>query len=171
MAKGCRRCGRCRACLDACPTDAFVRPFVLDARRCLAYATIERETDPPEAQWDALGDGHLFGCDDCQTCCPYNHAPRASLPPASPFRRHTRWEEVSLSDLVEADDARFRRLTEGSPLRRPGRRGLARNALMLAASRGDEAALAAGRSHDDPAVEGLAQRLLARRLLPEGEDA
>lgn len=165
------RCGRCRACIDACPTDAFVRPFVLDARRCLSYATIERKTTPPEDQWDALGAEHLFGCDDCQTCCPYNHAPRPSLPDDAPFRPHPRWDETTLADLVAADAATFARLTEGSPLRRPGRLGLARNALMVAAGRGDEAALNAGRAHPDPAIAELAAQLQGRGQGPRGEGA
>jgi len=165
------RCGRCRACLDACPTDAFVRPFVLDARRCLSYATIERKTAPPEDQWDALGAEHLFGCDDCQTCCPYNAAPRAALPEGSPFRPHARWRDVSLSDLIEADEDRFSGLTEGSPLRRPGRRGLARNALLMAARRGDDAALEAARGHSDPSLADLACSLLKRQGAAEGEEA
>lgn len=165
------RCGRCRACLDACPTDAFVRPFVLDARRCLSYATIERRSPPPEDQWDALGAEHLFGCDDCQTCCPYNHAPRPPLPDDAPFRPHPRWDETSLADLVAADEPTFARLTEGSPLRRPGRQGLARNALVVAAARGDEAAVRAGRRHADPELAAFAERLERRQQDPRGEEA
>jgi len=164
------RCGRCRACLEACPTDAFVRPFVLDARRCLAYATIERKTAPPEDQWAALGEGHLFGCDDCQTCCPYNHAPRPSLPEGSPFRPHERWDEVSLADLVAMDDETFGTFTAGSPLRRPSRRGLSRNALLLASGRGDELALEAGRTHADPELRDLAKRLGTRSHEPKSEE-
>ncbi|MEM6790834.1 MAG: tRNA epoxyqueuosine(34) reductase QueG [Myxococcota bacterium] len=160
------RCGHCRACLDACPTDAFVRPFVLDARRCLAYGTIERKSVPTTApETPGAAAEHVFGCDDCQTACPYNRAPRAALPSDSPFALHARWSTTSLAQLVTLDDEGFARLTEGSPLRRAGRRGLARNALMAAAARGDADTLAAGRRHDDEDVAALA------RVLSEEVDA
>src|SRR5690606_6329496 len=156
------RCGSCRACLDACPTDAFEAPYVLDPRRCLSYLTIERRSlDGPFFE---AGD-HLFGCDDCQEACPYNRVP--SPPGQTPFDPLPGWSAATLEELVTADDETFDRLTRGSPLRRAHRRGLARNALHVAASRvrrgldDDDArrALAAGRAHPDPDLAALARSL------------
>ena len=135
------RCGSCTACLDACPTRAFPRPFVLDPRRCVSYWTIESRELPPEPLWDALGE-HLFGCDTCQTACPYNQL--ASPPPerTRPFAPHERWSRL---DEVAWDD-----LSRGTPLRRATRFGLRRNAILLAAHLGDDTVLErAGASSPD----------------------
>lgn len=156
------RCGRCTACLDACPTDAFVAPWVLDPRRCISYLTIELRppVDPlAEVAPEAIGD-HLFGCDVCQEACPYNRVSRPSDEDAErPFRPHPRWASTTRMDLVEADEAAFADLVRGSPLRRPGRAGLARDALTVAFRRGEDEVLARGRDHDDPAVRAHARRL------------
>jgi epoxyqueuosine reductase len=157
------RCGSCTRCLDACPTSAFVAPFVLDPRRCIAYLTIEQREAPPEELREAIGE-HLFGCDDCQDVCPFN---RTAAPPperTAPFHPHARWGELGLDDLVSLDEARWTVVATGTPLRRPGRRGIARNAVIVARSRlrrdpaDTEArrALERAREHDDPAVRALA---------------
>lgn len=162
------RCGRCTACLDACPTDAFAAPWQLDARRCISYLTIELRppADPfAEVSPEQVGE-HLFGCDVCQEVCPYNRAlgaataPGAGDDPRRPFRPHDRWADTTLRDLVDADEARFADLVRGSPLRRPGRAGLARNALTVAAQRGAREVVEAGLDHDDPSVRQHARRLL-----------
>lgn len=147
------RCGSCTLCLDACPTQAFERAFVLDPRRCIAYLTIElRGAMPPEQR---LGVGeHLFGCDICQEVCPYNRARSGDVAPR--YLPLERWRELSLEELVCLDEERFRMLTEGSPLKRATRQGLARNAITILAGRRqlryrvllDKAA----REHDDPVV-------------------
>jgi epoxyqueuosine reductase len=156
------RCGSCTLCLDACPTSAFVAPFVLDPRRCIAYLTIEQKAAPPLELREAIGE-HLFGCDDCQAACPYNRAAAPKPERTAPFHPHARWGELGLDDLARLDEDRFAELTVGTPLRRAGRAGLARNAVVVADNRlrrdPDDrvarAALAAGRAHDDPMVRSL----------------
>ena len=168
------RCGTCTRCLDACPTQAFVAPFVLDARRCVSYLTIEhRSAIAPELR-EAIG-GHLFGCDDCQTVCPFNAAARARAPsPQSdgdPFRPLERWSRLRLEDLLVLDDAGWGALSEGSPLRRVGRSAIARNAAIVLGNRGDRAALTvlreAARSHDDATVRDAARWAIARLVGPQ----
>jgi epoxyqueuosine reductase len=160
------RCGSCRACLDACPTDAFPQPFVLDPRRCVSYATIEIRSAPAAEMRPALGE-HLFGCDVCQEVCPYNVVAPPPPQDTEPFQPLERWAGVSLSELVGADEARWAELSRGTPLRRATRVGLARNALLVAArlfSDGDETARAAlerGLSHDDPSIRQLAGELMS----------
>jgi epoxyqueuosine reductase len=154
------RCGSCRACLDACPTEAFTAPFVLDPRRCIAYATIEaRSAAAPEVA--AHVGEHLFGCDDCQSACPYN---RVAAPPAAdtaPFRPLPVWGRTTLADLAGADEAGFAALAAGSPVRRAGRSGMARNAALVARARAGDAdaaaALAAAARHDHPMVRATAE--------------
>jgi epoxyqueuosine reductase len=127
------RCGSCTRCLEACPTDAFVRPFVLDARRCVSYLTIELRGAIPVELREGVGD-RVFGCDVCQEVCPYN---RTALPDASTtveFAPDARVRDLDVGDLVAMDDARFRALTEGSPLARAGRAGMVRNALVVIAN-------------------------------------
>jgi len=158
------RCGACTRCLDACPTSAFAAPFVLDPRRCVSYWTIEQREAPPEELRDAIGE-HLFGCDDCQDVCPFN---RAAPPPeetTEPFRPHARWAELDLAALASVPEARWEEVAEGTPLRRAGRGGLARNAALVAASRlrhgrgGDEErrALEAAAESDDAAAREVAR--------------
>lgn len=122
------RCGTCTACLDACPTAAFDGPYVLDARRCIAYLTIEHRGAIPEAFHAAIGDW-LFGCDVCQEVCPWNRrAPIArDLAPASP--------PPPLEDLVAMSGEEFAERFRGSPLKRARREGLARNAAIVLANR------------------------------------
>jgi epoxyqueuosine reductase len=139
-------CGTCTACLDACPTGAFVGPWVLDARRCLAYLTIEHRGDVPDEWKPAMGDW-LFGCDVCQEVCPWNRkAPPArepALAPSAPL--------PSLTALLEMDDTAFRARFRGSAMSRAKRAGLARNAALMLGHRGDPgAAPALRRALSDP---------------------
>jgi epoxyqueuosine reductase len=147
------RCGACTRCLDACPTAAFEAPFVLDARRCVAYLTIELRGEVPRDLRAPIGD-RVFGCDECQTVCPFNHSARPRDPEATrPFRPHARWSEVELVDLVSPelgrDEGAWRALTEGSPVHRATREGLARNAAIALGNAGEVAAT--------PALERAAQ--------------
>jgi epoxyqueuosine reductase len=131
-------CGTCTACLDACPTGAFVAPWVLDARRCLAYLTIEHRGDIPDEHKPAMTDW-LFGCDTCQEVCPWNRkAPAArerELAPTAPL--------PSAEALLQMDDALFRARFGRSAMRRTRRAGMARNAALLLGNRADRAAVPA----------------------------
>jgi epoxyqueuosine reductase len=132
------RCGQCRLCLDACPTRAFVAPRVLDARRCIAYLTIEHE-GPIAAELRSDVGEWLFGCDACQEVCPFNKtapaAPDAALLPSS------RMEELSAQELLLLDGKDLQAFVEKSPLRRPGREGLARNAAIVLGNARDKRSL------------------------------
>lgn len=133
------RCGSCTRCLDACPTDAFVAPRMLDATRCIAYLTIELRGSIPEPLRNPIGE-HLYGCDVCQDVCPWNVrfarplresalAPRAEL------------EAPDLLALLQDDDDAFRTRFRGSPMKRAKRHGLARNAAIVLGNQGDSRAL------------------------------
>jgi len=153
-------CGTCTACLDACPTQAFVGPWVLDARRCLAYLTIEHRGDVAD-EWKPEMRDWLFGCDVCQEVCPWNRkAPAArepALAPSAPL--------PSLEALLEMDEAAFRARFRGSAMSRARRAGLARNAALVLGNRGDRAAVPALRralDDPDPGVRSAAAWALAR---------
>ena len=124
------RCGSCTACLAACPTDAFPAPFQLDARRCISYLTIEHKGPIPEEFRAAMGN-RIYGCDDCLAVCPWNRfadaarANRAFLPRAE-------LAAPSLADLLALDDAAFRKVFAGSPIKRIGRNRMVRNAAIAA---------------------------------------
>ncbi len=130
------RCGTCRACLDACPTDAFVAPYVLDARRCISYLTIEHRGPVDPALAPAMGQWQ-FGCDVCQDVCPWNRkAPLTREPaflPTAPY--------PGAAAVAEMDDAAFARRFAGTPLTRPKAEGMRRNARIALdnARRGDPA--------------------------------
>jgi epoxyqueuosine reductase len=157
------RCGACTRCLDACPTQAFVRPFVLDPRRCVSYLTIEKRGEVEEALRPDVGD-HLFGCDDCQTVCPFN----TRRPPRNPapFAPHPRWAGIDPEGILALDEAAWGTLVLGSPVRRATREGLARNAAIVLGNRGDARALPALEramaAHDSPVVREAAAWAVTR---------
>lgn len=125
-----RRCGDCRLCLDACPTRAFVGPRELDARRCVSYLTIEHDGVIDDELKPGVGDW-LLGCDACQDICPYN---RTSLPPAEqtqPYAADPRWAERSASDILSMSAEEYGEWAIGTPMRRPGRNRMARNAAIV----------------------------------------
>lgn len=126
------RCGQCTLCLEACPTEAIVRPFVLDAGKCVSTMTIELQGSVPLSLREATSE-HLFGCDGCQEICPHN-ARRRPAPPLGPrFAPHPRWSELTLQSLARLGmdgGPDFEAIASGSPLRRAGAEGLARNACL-----------------------------------------
>jgi epoxyqueuosine reductase len=134
-------CGTCRACLDVCPTNAFVEPYVLDATRCISYTTIESRESIPEDLRVAQGD-HVFGCDLCQTVCPWNQS-RPRTPLTDPLGLRTRlakrseWMAPTLAWILSLDADSFAQSTRRSAIKRAGYRGLIRNALVAAGNAGD----------------------------------
>ncbi|RUU49691.1 tRNA epoxyqueuosine(34) reductase QueG, partial [Mesorhizobium sp. M2C.T.Ca.TU.009.01.2.1] len=137
-------CGSCRACLDACPTDAFPSPYRLDARRCISYLTIENKGPIPHEFREAIGN-RIYGCDDCLAACPWNKFARAASEAKLAAREDLR--EPPLSELLALDDAAFRAFFSGSPVKRIGRDRFIRNVLIAAGV--SEA------SPELPAVRGL----------------
>lgn len=147
-------CGTCTACLDACPTDAFVGPYVLDATRCISYLTIElQDVIPPELR-SGMGDW-VFGCDVCQDVCPWNNeAPRST---ESNFFPQEDFNPLQLAGLFDLDERAFRDRFRRTPLWRSHRRGLLRNAaIVLGNQQRAEAlpALAKGLDDEEPLVRG-----------------
>ncbi|MGD8860717.1 MAG: tRNA epoxyqueuosine(34) reductase QueG [Myxococcales bacterium] len=134
------RCGDCTLCLERCPTAAFVGPRELDARRCISYLTIENRGLAEPALREAMGDW-LFGCDDCQDVCPFNRTAPAPDVQTGQFAYRGRFDGVGAEHLLRMDEAAHLQLATGSPLRRPGRAGLARNAAVVLGNRGDRRAL------------------------------
>ena len=133
-------CGTCTACLDACPTSAFVGPGVLDARRCISYLTIELKGAVPLDLRRGLGDW-IFGCDVCQEVCPWNRKAPAALDAAMQGRPEL--ESLDLIELLGLSEVEFRRRFRDTALMRTKRRGLLRNAAFVLGNNGDERALPA----------------------------
>ena len=117
-------CGTCHACLDVCPTRAIVAPYVVDARRCISYLTIENKGPIPEQLREAIGN-RIFGCDDCQLVCPWNKFARPSAEPD--FAPRHGLDRATLADLFAWDEPTWRQKTAGSALRRAGYEGWLRN--------------------------------------------
>jgi epoxyqueuosine reductase len=138
-------CGTCRACLDACPTGAFPQPYVLDARRCISYLTIEHRGDIEPELAAQLGDW-MFGCDICQEVCPWNRRAEASVQaipdPLSSLA------PADLVDLLQLDEQAFRARYRKTPLWRAKRRGVLRNACLVLGNQRYQPAV--------PALEALA---------------
>lgn len=156
-------CGSCRACLTACPTEAFPAPYRLDARRCISYLTIEHHGPVAEDLREKLGN-RIYGCDDCLAACPWNKFAVA----ASDMRYAARaeLEAPRLADLAQLDDAAFRALFSGSPVKRIGRDRFVRNVLYAIGNSGDSALseVAQGLMGDPDAAVADAAQWAARRL-------
>nr|WP_246587081.1 tRNA epoxyqueuosine(34) reductase QueG [Stakelama flava] len=130
-------CGSCRACQDACPTDAFPAPYQLDARRCISYLTIEHKGPIPHEFREAIGN-RIYGCDDCLAVCPWNKFARAAARNRA-FLPRGELTAPSLAALLALDDAGFREVFSGSPIKRIGRDRMVRNCLIAAGNSGDPA--------------------------------
>lgn len=130
-------CGTCHACLDVCPTNAFPAPYQLDARRCISYLTIEhKEPIAPEFR-KAMGN-RIYGCDDCLAVCPWNKFAQAAQANLA-FLPRAELTAPALADLLALDDAGFREVFSGSPIKRIGRDRMMRNCLIAAGNSGDAA--------------------------------
>jgi len=157
------RCGTCRSCIDACPTDAFPTPYTIDARRCISYLTIEHKGDIPHEFRAALGN-RIYGCDDCLAVCPWNKFAHQAAA-AREFLPRAELVAPRLADLLALDDAGFRRMFSGSPIKRIGRDRFVRNCCYAAGNSGDPTLIEqVGKlAHDpDPVVADAARWALAR---------
>ena len=157
------RCGSCDACQRACPTAAFPAPYRLDARRCISYLTIEHKGPVAEEFRAALGN-RIYGCDDCLAVCPWNKF-ADSARRMQAFLPRAELVVPRLADLLALDDAGFRALFSGSPIKRIGRDRFVRNCLYAAGNSGEAALLPQVRALlDDPdeAVADAARWALAR---------
>ena len=171
-------CGKCQRCLSICPTQAFVEPYRLDARRCISYLTIEYRGQIGREFRQAIGN-RIYGCDDCLAVCPWNKFASVTTEPG--FLPRAALSPARLADLAALDDQGFRALFSGSPIKRIGRDRFVRN-VLIAIGNADEPALvpAATARLDDAAaiVRGMAVWALSRldpialaRLSPaSGED-
>jgi len=143
---GADHCGTCDACQRACPTDAFPEAYEMDARRCISYLTIEHQGDIDPALMDAMGN-HIYGCDDCLAVCPWTKFSEPAREPA--LQPRVELSAPRLADLAALDDAAFRKLFAGSPIKRTGRDRFVRNVMI-----------AVGNSND-PALKPIAERMCA----------
>jgi epoxyqueuosine reductase len=175
-------CGTCRACLDACPTDAFPEPYILDATKCISYLTIELRDNIPTNLREGIGDW-LFGCDVCQEVCPWNRrAPRSEEPE---FAAQADLQLVNLCELFKLDGDTFQQRFRQTPLWRTKRRGILRNAaIILGNQRSPDAlpALALGLNDVEPLVRSAcawalgqfrdtqARNALGKRLAAESDE-
>jgi epoxyqueuosine reductase len=157
------RCGSCDACQAACPTGAFPRPYVVDARRCISYLTIEHKGPIPEEYREPIGN-RIYGCDDCLAVCPWNKFAEAGAANRA-FAARAELAAPELGDLLAMDDAAFRAIFSGSPIKRIGRDRMVRNALIAAGNSGMPALIprvAALLDDSAPEVRGAAVWALAR---------
>ncbi|MCB5201528.1 tRNA epoxyqueuosine(34) reductase QueG [Neorhizobium sp. T786] len=129
-------CGSCRACLEACPTNAFPAPYRLDARRCISYLTIEHK-GPIDPEFRPLIGNRIYGCDDCLAACPWNKF--AASASEMKLKARDDLKEPSLAFLLSLDDATFRTFFSGSPVKRIGRNRFIRNVLLAAGNSADTA--------------------------------
>lgn len=182
-------CGTCRRCLDACPTDAFPEPGVLDATRCISYLTIENRGAIPEPLREPIG-SWVFGCDVCQEVCPWNRPRRAApggsqaMEPGQGAIVEDAWDSLELLGLFDLDDEQFRAEFRKTPLWRARRSGVLRNAAIVLGNQESAESLPAlqkGLVDQDPLVRGasawaigkigttVASRTLRERLTVEAD--
>ncbi len=157
------RCGSCDACQRACPTDAFPAPYRLDARRCVSYLTIEHAGAIPVEFREGIGN-RIYGCDDCLAVCPWNKF-AATAAANRAFAARAEFAAPRLADLIALDDAGFREVFRGSPIKRIGRNRMVRNALIAAGNSGDGAlvsVIVAALNDDAAIVRGAAVWALSR---------
>jgi epoxyqueuosine reductase len=156
------RCGSCTSCLQACPTDAFSAPYQLDARRCISYLTIEHK-GPIEPELRGRLGNRIYGCDDCLAACPWN-----KFAVQARELRYAARDELrapNLAELAQLDDAAFRALFSGSPIKRIGRDRFVRNVLYAVGNSGssDLISIAQALTHDpDATVADAAQWAVAQ---------
>jgi epoxyqueuosine reductase len=162
-------CGTCRACIDICPTAAIVEPYVVDARRCISYLTIEHHGSIPETLRPLLGN-RIYGCDDCQLACPWNRFARVTN--ETDFLPRHGLDTPRLLELFNWDEETFLRKTEGSAIRRIGHERWLRNcAVTLGNAPYNEAivtTLKTRRTHPSAVVREHVEWALARQQADKG---
>ncbi|AMK16519.1 MULTISPECIES: tRNA epoxyqueuosine(34) reductase QueG [Sphingobium] len=160
-------CGSCAACQAACPTDAFPAPYVVDARRCISYLTIEHKGPIPEEFRVGIGN-RIYGCDDCLAVCPWNKFADAAAANKA-FIGRAELAAPELGDLLAMDDAGFREIFSGSPIKRIGRNRMVRNAAIAAGNSGSPRLIARLQpllADDDPVVAEAAAWAIGRLSEP-----
>ncbi len=163
-------CGSCHACLDICPTKAFPAPYQLDARRCISYLTIEHKGHIAREYREPMGN-RIYGCDDCLAVCPWNKFAQDAREAKLQAREDLK--APRLADLLKLDDASFRALFSGSPVKRTGRDRFIRNVLIAAGNSGDRAMVPTIEpllKDASPLVRAMAVWALSK-LVPEPEFA
>jgi epoxyqueuosine reductase len=158
-----QHCGSCTRCIDACPTGAIIAPNLVDARRCISYLTIEHAGPIPHEFREAIGN-RIYGCDDCLAVCPWNRFASAAQANKA-FAPRPELVAPALADLLTLDDAAFRELFSGSPIKRIGFNRMIRNCLIAAGNSGDPALLPAVERHldsEDPVVADAAKWAIER---------
>ena len=157
------RCGSCRACLDACPTKAFPAPYQLDARRCVSYLTIEHKGHIAPEFRAPMGN-RIYGCDDCLAACPWNKFAQQAR--EAKLMARADLEAPKLSELIALDDAGFRSLFAGGPVKRIGHARFLRN-VLIAIGNGSDASLlplvVERLEHESPLVRAMAVWAAAQR--------
>ena len=151
-------CGSCTRCLDACPTEAFLGPHRIDARRCSSYLTIEHDGPIPEELRAKIGN-RIYGCDDCLAVCPWNSFAEAGAANRA-FLQRAELAAPKLADLLALDDAAFREMFAGSPIKRIGVKRMIRNCLVAAGNSGDPKLVKSVEQHladPDPVVAEAAR--------------
>ncbi len=149
-------CGTCRACLDACPTNAFPQPYRIDARRCISYLTIEHK-GPIDRELRSLIGNRIYGCDDCLAACPWNRFARAA--PVAELRARPELSSGGLVALSELDDGAFRKLFAQTAVKRVGRDRFVRNVLIALGNVGGDGAVEAVKARLEdasPLIRGAA---------------
>ncbi len=155
-------CGSCRRCLDICPTDAFPAPYKLDARRCISYLTIEHQGHIDSSLRPGIGN-RVFGCDDCLAVCPWNKFAQSAQETRLALKDEL--DGLDLAALAELDDARFRTLFAGTPVKRTGRDRFLRNVLIAIGNSGRAGLAASALPHlrdPSPLVRAMAVWALGR---------
>jgi epoxyqueuosine reductase len=156
-------CGTCTRCIEACPTEAIIAPNLVDARRCISYLTIEHAGPIPHEFREAIGN-RIYGCDDCLAVCPWNRFASAAQANKA-FAPRPELVAPALKDLLALDDASFRELFSGSPIKRIGVNRMIRNCLIAAGNSGDPALRPAVERHvesEDPVVADAAKWAMER---------
>tara|TARA_Y100001960_G_C14567545_1_gene774024 strand:- start:352 stop:1026 length:675 start_codon:yes stop_codon:yes gene_type:complete len=156
LSKAINNCGSCNACNQICPTNAFVAPYKLDARRCISYLTIEHKTHINQEYRDSIGN-RIFGCDDCLAICPWNKFAKKYSDVKMNIENHL--VLPSLKELIELDEINFRTKFSGTPIRRLGHLRFLRNTLIAVGNSGDKSLISntiKKLDHESPLVRAMA---------------